>query len=426
MPTELPFSLDERYAHALDDEDPLSEFRDQFHIPLAPSGRPSIYLCGNSLGPMPKGSRAEIEQVLDQWAELGVRGHFTGERPWLTYPKSLNEPLAQIVGAQPDEVVAMGSLTNNIHLMLSAFFQPQGQRKKIVALDTGFPSDRCALHSMLALRGLRPEELIVPATPRQGGYLVHVDDIEGILDERGDEIALVFLPGVHYATGQRFDVGRITQAAHASGCLVGFDLAHAVGNVPLRLHEWGVDFAVWCGYKYLLAGPGHGAGCFVHTVHATNPHLVHPAGWWGNDPAKRFEMRYDFEPILTAERFQVSNPPVLSLTSLIASLRLFMQAGLDRIWEKSRRLTAYLEYLLRELPEQPFEIITPRDPNSRGNQISIVLQRDAKQVADALLDRGVIIDERPPNLIRVAPVPLYNRFGEVWEFVQVFNAVVLG
>jgi kynureninase len=424
MPTQPSFSPDESYAHVLDDSDPLAEFRHQFHIPRAPQGQPLIYLCGNSLGPMPKSARAEIEQFLEQWEKLGVRGHFAGERPWLSYPRLLTEPLAQIVGGQPDEVITMGTLTSNIHLMLATFYQPQGQRRRIVALDSGFPSDRYALHSMLALRGQSPAEIILPVVPRPGEHLVNAQDIETILDARGDEIALVFLPGVHYATGQRFDIGRITRAAHARGCLAGFDLAHAVGNVPLQLHDWAVDFAIWCGYKYLSGGAGLGAGCFVHQIHVTNPDLLHLAGWWGNDPATRFEMRYHFEPVLTAERFQVSCPSVLSLAPLIASLRLFQQAGLERIWEKSRRLTAYLEYLLRELPEQPFEIITPSDPDSRGNQISILLQRDAAQVAEVLLERGVVIDERPPNLIRVAPVPLFSRFHEVWQFVQTFGEVI--
>ena len=426
MPGQSSFRADEAYAHVLDDQDPLSQFRDLFHIPLAPNGEPAIYLCGNSLGLMVKRARSDVEQVLDRWEELGIRGYFTGERAWLNYPGLLSESLAQIVGGRPDEVITMGSLTNNIHSMLATFYQPRGQRRRVVALDTGFPSDRYALQSMLVLRGLRPEEIILPVAPRQGEHLVREEAIEEILDAHGDEVALVFLPGVHYATGQRFDIERFTRAAHARGCLVGFDLAHAVGNVPLQLHDWGVDFAVWCGYKYLSAGAGAGAGCFVHENHVTNPNLLHPAGWWGNDPADRFEMSDQFEPILTADRFQLSCPSVLSMTPLIASLELFMQAGLDSIWEKSRRLTAYLEVLLRELAEQPFDIITPSDPDSRGNQLSILLQGDAVQVADALLDNGVFIDERPPNLIRVAPVPLYNRYLEVWRFVQIFEAVILG
>jgi kynureninase len=277
---------------------------------------------------------------------------------------------------------------------------------------------------MLRLRGLAPKEFLVTIAPRPGEHLIRIEDIETLLRSRGDEIALVYLPGLHFATGQNFDLERITRAAHDQGCLTGFDLAHAVGNVPLALHAWGIDFAVWCGYKYLSGGPGHGAGLFVHRRHTRDKDLLHLGGWWGNDPDSRFEMRQDFEPRLTAERFQASTPILLSLVPQLAPLRLYREAGLEEIWQKGRRLTAYLEHLLIALPQKPFQIITPREPRQRGNQLSILLEKDAKGVADALWARGVVIDERPPNLIRVAPAPLYNTYEEVWRFVRHLEGIL--
>ncbi len=409
---------------ALDREDPLRRFRSAFRIPQGPNGGPSIYLCGNSLGLLPAETPAEIETILDQWARHGVRGWFTGERPWMEITAEINALVATIVGGHPDEVVTQGTLTANIHLMLAAFYQPVGVRDKILAISGGFPSDRYALHTMLRLRGLPPGETLLTLNPRPGEHLLRVEDLEDLLARRGTEIALVYLPGLHFATGQNFDLERITRAAHARGCLAGFDLAHAVGNVPLALHDWDVDFAVWCGYKYLSAGPGQGAGLFAHRRHIQNRDLSHLGGWWGNDPTTRFEMREQFEPRLTADRFQVSTPVLLSLVPLRASLRLYQEAGLEAIWQKSRRLTAYLEHLLDELPNQNFKIITPREPAQRGNQLSLLLEKDAQEVAEALWARGVVIDERPPNLIRVAPTPLYNTYSEVWQFVQHFQDVL--
>jgi kynureninase len=418
--------LTEAGAQALDREDPLGEFRGSFHLPLAPDSETAIYLCGNSLGPLVKQSRADVLRMLDEWEQLGVRGHFDGNNPWMGYPDRIHRLLAEIVGAKTEEVAVMGTLTNNIHLMLSAFYRPQGEKNKILAIAGGFPSDRYALHSMAALRGESPEDLLITVGPRAGEYLVRTADIEATLAQRGREIALVYLPGMHFATGQLLDMAAITQAAHAQGCPAGFDLAHAAGNVPLQLHGWDVDFAVWCGYKYLSAGPGHGAAIFVNERHARDPELPHLAGWWGNLAATRFEMRERFEPILSAARFQLSTPQTLALTPIIAALELFHKAGLEKIWAKSRQLTGYLEFLLDALPEQPFEIITPREPVWRGNQLTILLEKDAKAVAEALLEKRVIIDERPPNLIRVAPTPLYNQYHEVWQFVEIFKLVVSG
>ncbi len=341
-------------------------------------------------------------------------------------PTAFQQLLAEIVGGDPEEVAVMGTLTGNIHLLLTAFYRPQGKKNKILAIAGGFPSDRYALHSMAALRGVSPDELLITVGPRAGDALVRTEDIEAALARRGDEIALVYLPGMHFATGQLLDMAAITRAAHAQGCPAGFDLAHAAGNVPLRLHEWDVDFAAWCGYKYLSAGPGHGAAIFVNERHAKDREFPHLAGWWGNLPATRFEMRDRFEPILSAERFQLSTPQTLALTPMIAALELFHEANLEKIWTKSRQLTGYLEYLLDALPDRPFEILTPRDPAWRGNQLTLLLNQDAKAVAEGLLDQGVVIDERPPNLIRVAPTPLYNQYHEVWRFVRILNQVVRG
>jgi kynureninase len=413
-------------AKDLDQADPLRRFRSAFHTPLGPDGQPAIYLCGNSLGLLPEETSAEITAVLNQWARYGVRGWFTGARPWMAITEEVNALLAEIVGGHPDEVVTQGTLTNNIHLMLAAFYKPQGTRDKILAISGGFPSDRYALHTMLRLRGRAPEEVLLTINAPPGEHLIHTEDIEALLARHGEEIALVYLPGLHFATGQTFDMARITHAAHARGCLVGFDLAHAVGNVPLALHDWEVDFAVWCGYKYLSGGPGHGAGLFVHQRHVQDEELLHLGGWWGNDPNTRFEMREPFEPQSTADRFQVSTPVILSLVPLLAPLRLYKEAGLEKIWEKSRRLTAYLETLLKSLPDQPFQIITPREPAQRGNQLSILLKGDAKAAAEGLWARGVVIDERPPNLIRVSPTPLYNTYQELWHFVGHLREVLLG
>ena len=422
----IPSHLTEEGAHSLDMADPLAGYREAFRLPLAPDGNLAIYLCGNSLGPLVKKSREDVLRMLDEWEQFGVRGHFDGDNPWMGYPDKIHALLAGVVGAHTEEVAVMGTLTSNIHLMLSTFYRPEGRRNKILAIAGGFPSDRYALHSMANLKGLTPEEMLITVPPRVGEPLIRTEDIEAALARHGNEIALVYLPGMHFATGQLLDIAAITRAAHAHGCLAGFDLAHAAGNVPLRLHDWDVDFAAWCGYKYLSAGPGHGAAIFVHEKHTRNPDLLHLAGWWGNLVGTRFEMRERFEPILSAERFQLSTPQTLALTPLIAALELFTEAGLEQIWTKSRRLTGYLEFLLDSLADQPFEIITPRDPAWRGNQLTILLEKDAKEVAEALLEQRVVIDERPPNLIRVAPTPLYNQYREVWEFVEIFKRVVNG
>lgn len=424
MQAAIPFEDTLQFARQLDEQDPLAEFRAEFTTPLDPQGQPAIYLCANSLGPQPKQALAAVEQVLEQWRTLAVRGHFEGPRPWIPYPEAILPLMAEVLGAGADEVIPMGSLSENIYLLLSAFYQPQGQRRKILALGGGFPSDRYILHSFLQLQGEDPSQSLILLGPPSGSRLIPDERILQAIDQHGPELALVFFPAVHFATGQAFDLPAITRRAHDYQARVGFDLAHAAGNIPLKLHDWQVDFAAWCGYKYLSSGPGNGGGIYLHRQHASNPDFLHPAGWWGNDPGLRFEMRETFEPHLTARRLQLSNPSVLSLAPLLASLQVFYRAGMERIFTKSRQQTAYLEYLLENHTNGGFEIVTPRSPHARGNQLSLAIQADAEQVAGRLLEHGVVIDERPPDIIRVAAFPLYNTFEELWRFTQIFSQVL--
>lgn len=419
----MEFTTNKELALELDRNDPLAKFRDEFDLPLDQHGKPSTYLCGNSLGPMPKKAEREIKLVLDQWKTLGVQGHFEGDRPWIAYHDNLVLPMAAILGAREDEVTFMGTLTGNIHLMLASFYKPQAFRQKILTIGGDFPSDRYALQSMLALRGLSAEEIILTIEPTSGEHLIQRTEIERLIGRHANELALVYLPALQFTTGQALDLQMITNLAHNHGISVGFDLAHAAGNIPLELHHWNVDFAVWCGYKYLCSGPGNGAGIFVHQKYVSNPDFAHLAGWWGNDPDTRFEMRQAFEPLLTAQRFQLSNPSILSLAPVAAALDLFISAGLEQIWRKSRLMTAYLEFLVNAFVGNRVEIITPTEPNQRGCQISIAVPGNAKQLTHLLDQRGCIVDERPPNLIRIAPHPLYNRYHEVWQFVQILNEI---
>lgn len=412
------FQPDEAFARQLDAADPLARYRDSFLIPRTADGREAIYLCGHSLGLQPKAARGFIEQELDDWATLGVEGHFHGGSPWYSYHELFREPAARLVGALPGEVVLMNSLTVNLHLMLTTFYQPTPERFRILTDEPTFPSDQYALQSHLRCRGVDPAQGLLTVSPRGGAHTVRIDDIHTLLEKRGTQIALVLLNGVNFFTGQCFDMPQITAAAHAQGCVVGFDLAHAAGNVVLALHDWNVDFAVWCHYKYVNGGPGTVGGCFVHERHGKNVSLPRLAGWWGNDPATRFRMHLqpEFLPVAGADGWQLSNPPILAMAPLRASLALFDQAGMPALREKSEKLTGYLEFLLRRLPPGKFEIITPRDPAQRGCQLSILVHQRPKELFQTLQTQGVVCDFRPPNVIRVAPVPLYNRFEEVRRF----------
>ncbi|MDZ7345041.1 MAG: kynureninase [candidate division KSB1 bacterium] len=414
------FKNSKSFALEMDASDPLAKYRERFHIPKTKTGEDCIYLCGNSLGLQPKTVRAYIEQELKDWETLGVEGHFHAKNPWLPYHEFLTAQTARIVGAKPIEVVVMNSLTVNLHLMLVSFYRPTPQRHKIVIEGNAFPSDQYAVKSQIRFHGFDPSTALIELAPRRGEDTIRTQDIEALIETEGKTIAVIMLGGVNYATGQLFEMDRITKAGHAKGCIVGFDLAHAVGNVPLKLHEWNVDFAVWCSYKYLNAGPGSIAGCFVHERHANNPELPRFAGWWGHDKQTRFLMPSDFHPIPGAEGWQLSNPPILPLAALRAAMDIFDEVGMENLRAKSVLLTGYLEFLLDQYAHQNFSVITPRDPQQRGAQLSIRLRKNGRALCERLAARGIICDWREPDILRAAPVPLYNSFWEIHRFVEIF------
>lgn len=420
------FEAGRGFAVAQDEADPLRGFRGEFHVPKSESGDEQIYFAGNSLGLLPRRTRAYVGEELEKWANLAVKAHFSGANPWMPYHELLAPPTARLVGALPAEVVTMNSLTVNLHLMMTSFYRPTRERHRILIEDRAFPSDDYAVESHAASRGFDPASAVVRLRPREGPAIA-TDVIEDFLAREGEAIALVLLPGVQYYTGQAFDIEAITRLAHARGCVVGFDLAHAAGNVPLRLHAWGVDFAVWCTYKYLNGGPGAVGGCFVHERHG-NAGLPRLAGWWGHDKETRFRMRSGFLPIPGAEGWQLSNPPILSLAAIRASLDIFESAGgMEPLRAKSIRLTGYLEWLLRREVGDAVEIFTPEDPGRRGCQLSLRVRPGAvpgRTVFQKLESAGVTCDWRDPDVIRVAPVPLYNRYEEVRRFVEILRGAL--
>ncbi len=409
-------------ADELDRNDSLAHLRDRFCIPRHTDGADVAYLCGNSLGLAPTAARECVEQELVAWEQLGVEGHFKHERPWVSFHELFAKHLAEIVGAKPYEVVAMNTLTVNLHLMLTSFYRPTHERFKVLVGHAAFPSDRYALASQIELRGHNPEEAILTAKPLAASRVLRTEDVVALIEQHASELALVLMDGVNYYTGERIDIAAITEAAHRHGIVAGFDLAHAAGNVPLALHDWNADFAVWCHYKYLNGGPGCVAGCFVHERHgfAREPR-ARMAGWWGHDKHSRFKMGPDFEPIPGAEGWQLSNPPLFSLAALLPSLELFAEAGMDRLRAKSEALTGFLELAIRGLFPEWGEVITPAEPARRGCQLSIRVTRDAKRAFVALVANGVICDWREPDVIRLAPVPLYNRFADIVRCVEVLS-----
>ncbi|HVS35290.1 MAG TPA: kynureninase [Gemmataceae bacterium] len=417
------FDPSEDFASRLDADDPLRHFRDQFLHPLRPDGQPAVYLCGHSLGMRPAGARAFVEQELDAWGRLGVEGHFRGQTPWYSYHETLRDAGARLVGALPQEVVFMNSLTVNLHLMLATFYRPAGRRRCILIDGPAFPSDLYAVQSQIRWHGLNPAECLLTVGPRDGEHCLHIEDVEKMLERRGAEIAVVWWNAVNFLTGQYFDVPRLTAAAHRQGSLVGLDLAHAAGNVPLNLHDWAVAFAVWCSYKYLNGGPGAVGGCFVHEKYGDDLSLPRLAGWWGNDPATRFRMQLEpvFTPKVGADGWQISNPPILSMAPLRAALALFDDAGMTALRAKSERLTAYFEFLLDRLPPGRFVQITPRDPAQRGCQLSLTVHDRPRALVEKLETEGVVCDFREPNVVRAAPAPLYNSYHDVWTFVDVLG-----
>jgi len=426
-PTKSPSAVaDQTEALRLDNADPLTKLRDRFHIPNACDGAPCLYFAGNSLGLQPRTAKALLDEELDDWASLGVDGHFEGRRPWYSYHERLRNSGARLVGAIPGEVVVMNSLTVNLQLLLVSFYRPTTSRFRILMEDPEFPSDTYAVKTHLKFRGFDPAESLVVIRPRPGEHTLRHEDIETAIAREGDRLALVLMSGVNFVTGQLFDMARITESAHRVGTLTGFDLAHAAGNVPIRLHDWNVDFAVWCNYKYLNSGPGAVGGCFVHERHGNDTSIPRLAGWWGNDPATRFRMQLEpeFIPKPGADGWQVSNPPIFSLAPVLASYDIFHEVGMDALREKSIKLTGYLETLLIRIGSKRFEIITPRDPAQRGCQLSLLVHQGAKELLAALHKNGVICDFREPNVIRVAPVPLYNSFHDVWRFAQILSQLV--
>ena len=408
-------------AQALDRQDRLSHFRDQFWIPKRADGSEQLYFCGNSLGLQPKAAKAAVMEELTAWQELAVEGHFKGQRPWLSYNDVLRGPMAELIGAKPQEVVLMNSLTVNLHLMMISFYRPHGQRRQILIEQQSFPSDRYAVESQIRMHGLNPDECIVEIAPSGDDRIIEESAIEDYLAAHGEEVALVLWPGVHYASGQFFDLTRIAKSAHTAGARCGFDLAHAVGNVPLNLDESDVDFAVWCTYKYLNSGIGAVAGCFVNERHTERNDLTRLHGWWGNDPKTRFLMEPEFVPASGAEAWALSNPPILAMAPIRVALELFQQAGFASLRKKSVQMTAYLEQLVQTELNDSLEIVTPAEPERRGCQLSLrVLNGRAagRALFEQLEAAGTIPDWREPDVIRVAPIPMYNRFEDCWLFVN--------
>ena len=418
----IKLSLD--YAIEQDKNDPLNTYRDKFHIPKDKFGNDLIYLCGNSLGLQPKSTKAYIDQELKDWAELGVEGHIEAKNPWLPYHEFLTESMAKVVGAKPIEVVTMNTLTANLHFMMVSFYQPTNKRYKIVIESDAFPSDKYAVESQLRHHGFDDKEGLILWTPRDGEELLRYEDLEDIMNNHGDEIALIMIGGVNYYTGQYFDLKRITDLGHKFGCKVGFDCAHGGGNVPLNLHDSGADFAIWCSYKYLNSGPGSLSGCFVHERHAYDKTLNRFTGWWSHNKETRFNMRHEFDVLPGAEGWQLSNPPILSLAAIRASLDIFNEVGMEALREKSIKLTGYFEYLMRLLGDDVVRIITSENPDERGCQLSIQVKNANKELHNKLTASGVITDWREPDVIRCAPVPLYNTFQDVYLMVERLKALL--
>ncbi|MEO7990042.1 MAG: kynureninase [Chryseolinea sp.] len=425
----MKFQNSIQFARKLDQTDPLKKYRNQFLIPKV-NGKPSIYFTGNSLGLQPKSTAKFIKDELEDWATLGVEGHVHGRRPWLYYHKFTKKVLAEIVGAKPSEVVAMNQLTVNLHLMLVSFYRPTKKRFKILTEAGAFSSDQYAFESQLKFharlpngQGIKPAKGLIELKPRKGEYALRTEDILLAIKEHGEELALVIFGGVQYYTGQFFNIKKITEAAHKVGAVAGFDLAHAAGNVQLSLHKHNVDFAVWCGYKYLNSGPGGISGVFIHEQHAEDFTLPRFAGWWGHNEEERFQMKKGFKPMAGADGWQLSNVPIFQSAAHLASLEIFKQAGIKNLRTKSILLTGYLEFLLNEIDssKKQFTIITPQNPDERGCQLSILMKQNGRKVFDRITKAGVIADWREPDVIRIAPVPLYNSFEDVFVFTQIFK-----
>ena len=414
-------------AEELDAQDELASFRQEFHFPVK-DGKPLLYFTGNSLGLQPRSAQKIVNEEMEDWRNLGVEGHMTSRRPWFSYHQQFKEPLSKIVGALPHEVVAMNALTVNIHLMLASFYRPTPTRNKIMIVGYEFPSDRYAVESQIKHHGYDPKECLIEVMPPEGSHEISDEQLRSIIAEHGDSLAVIHFSGVHYYTGQFFNMELIAREGHKVGAIVGFDLAHAVGNVELKLHDWDADYAVWCTYKYLNSGPGSVGGAFVHEKHGSDPDLVRFAGWWGNDEKTRFQMPQWFEPSYGADSWQLSNAPVMNMASHKASLDIFMDAGMERISEKRDALTGFAEEILTDIRKRfpAVKVLTPSDKSRRGAQLSIDLGEKGRAVFEALTERGIVVDWRHPSVIRMAPAPLYNSFCDVAEFGMHLNEILEG
>jgi len=415
------------FARLLDEQDPLKDFRSKFFIPQH-NGRDCIYLTGNSLGLQAKATSKYVQQELDDWASLGVEGHFHAKNPWMPYHEIFPRQLAKIVGCKENEVVVMNQLTVNLHLLMVSFYRPTNERYKIICEAKAFPSDQYAFETQAIYHGLDPANAVVEVYPRDGEHTLRTEDILSVIREHGDTVAVVLFGGVNYYTGQLFDMKAITEAAHATGAYAGFDLAHAAGNVELHLHDLNVDFACWCSYKYLNSGPGGVSGVYIHEKHVANKNLPRFAGWWGHQKDTRFKMEKGFDPIPTAEGWQLSNAPILSMAAHKAALDIFEEAGIDELHAKRKLLSGYLHYVLNDIngrqSQKLIEIITPAEEERRGCQVSMLMLKRGKEIFDGLTKRGVIADWREPNVIRVAPVPLYNSFEDVYQFGSIVGQLI--
>lgn len=418
------FQPGEKFAAEMDARDPLASFRQRFYIPKTKTGVDSIYFCGHSLGLQPRSVQSYLDQELRDWAELGVEGHFHARNPWLPYHRLLTEQTAKLVGAKSGEVVVMNSLTVNLHLMMVSFYRPTAARHKIVIEGGAFPSDQYAVDSQIRFHGLDPASSLVELRPRQNESCIRDEDVISLIEREGESVALIMIGGVNYATGQVFDMPSIAEAGRRRGCVVGFDLAHAAGNIPLHLHEWGPDFAVWCSYKYLNGGPGCVAGCFVHERHSNAWDLPRFAGWWGHDEKVRFQMGPEFKPMAGADGWQLSNPPIMAMAPLRASMDICAEAGIDRLREKSISLTGYLEFLLLREKSAKFSIVTPSEKERRGAQLSIRISDRGRALCEKLTGQGIFGDWREPDTFRIAPIPLYNTYQDAYRFVQGFCAAL--
>jgi kynureninase len=419
----MNFQNTREFAQQLDAQDELSQYRNEFIFPKV-NGKQVIYFTGNSLGLQPKRTKTYVDEVMNDWANLAVEGHFYAEKPWWDYHERFCQPLSELVGAKPSEVGVMNTLTVNLHLLLVSFYKPTPKKYKIICEEKAFPSDQYMFQSQVHFHGLKPEETIVEIKRREGEHNIRLEDVLAKIDEVGDELALVLIGGVNYYTGQVFDMKTITEAGHKYGAYVGWDLAHAAGNIELKLNEWKVDFAAWCSYKYMNSGPGNASGYFVHEAHHNDLDLPRFAGWWGHNKERRFLMEPNFDPARSADGWQISNLPILSLAPYLASVEMFAEVGMQKLIKKRNLITAYLEYILHEIDKEvdsTFEIITPSNQEERACQLSVFLHGEGRSLFDYLMKNGVITDWREPNVIRLAPVPLYTSFEDMYEFGQILK-----